>query len=1755
MRTRRSYFLITTNVTILRRRSRKQTSNVVEPEIRTIVEMADNRTMAQMLQAPIEGYEDSIVVPPINANNFELKQTHPEVPNTTIKLLLFSFSLEGEAQTWHDKEPPHSILTWEDLVSKFINQFFPPYKTTYLRNEITNFLQKPNETFNEAWERFKDLLRQCPHHGFFELHQLDTFYNALNPNDQDALDFAAGGNFLDKIPRECLSIIESKSKVRYSRSRVTDSRANTNAPPSSSSPSNSFDLQQIAASLEDKLDIRMSRFKKSLNDMKASFVTPTAPIKAVEEQFQTVAVGNFIQGNHHQNISSQMRPPGFNQPNQQNQNRYQGNNFNSNQNRQNNQGAVYQNRPLIPPPGVEQEPTVATKDTKLPSTEDIHPPSVQVQEEPIEKPSVVIPKAKANLLYPSRLAKEKLHEKDDILATKFMEIFRDLHFELSFADALVHMPKFVPMFKKLLNNKNKLIELTKTPLNENCSAVVLMKLSEKLGDSGRFLIPCDFLEFDNCLALADLGASINLMPLSIWRKLRLPTLNDTKMVLELADRTISKPIGVAENVFVKAGKFYFPADFVVLDFIADPRVPLILGRPFLSTAHAIINVHEREIILRQDKQSLTLQCVDTPSIKKFEQLNKIDFIDAGERDFYSEEIENFLNDDSIPIGVENFEFNMEEDILFLKRLLKSSNKNLVPIPRECEVTSDNGSESIEPVKDDSSVLMTFSNPLFDNDEINSDELESHDESNFVESTSNHDTVKFDNLDEFSGPLIPIHIAEEERIRREHADYINRMEMLFTINLLSRPSVNYNTNVESILSLSIPVQDNDSQWEEIDIITSTDDVLPPGVENDDSDGEVDAIDDLRVDNSISNSEYESSESEESDFDNPPVPLPPPEPPDEEFDFEIDFGDEISVVRNTVVKFECIDARVKLDVSNDENDDYSYFMFDKVISFLSAESEDTIFDPVAIRSGLQFFKAQYAQCSISKGMFHRKIDIEDHSFSSNFKVELFLFNSNNCIGSVKNGRPKIRGNLLSSISRITKSVGKVNLPTSTSMFSAIPTGLWSCVLLGLVEYYLEGIQKVDQIACQSQSKSDGGKNRLMKAVRSSSHVSKVPSLSSSSHVFASPVSDKGNIIRRTASFLSFAKDLWNACKQYGYVVDAFIPNKRSKADIEFTLMLLDSREQRCITAVSNSVIMGRKDNSNSCAHAVKGCSQVNREVDSNPALILDESCVNQQDYSCCLNGKVKDFGSLSHLKVVLGNKGFDNIELRYLGGLWIMIEFISMEAYWVRAKEVLGWVLNFVEQNDEDSESDDENFEGEFKEEFVISDKELEGENKVNVVPDTVFEKEIPKSNGGEDSGSGAVRENGEERKVFADLNSSSKNNWSMKDGTKSVVLGHFKKVESPRTGRSILLLMDELIKEGQTMGYNMDGCMKNMEEIIEGNWVTNGKLLLIILVYSLQELIEKKLLCDYLWRAIDNWKGKVIIIGDFNKVRNKNERFGLTFNVKGVNTFNSFILSAGLEEVPLGGYLSDHRPILLRESTYDYGPTPFCFFHYWFEVDGFEKLVNEAWYEAPVDASNAMLNLMNKLKYLKRRFEHGMDVNMPLKHRYHRLYALELKKNIEVAAKLAQASLVGVGFGRVEGFSIASVRKLLDDRRLSYVSSKTCWIKVVPIKSMDIVSILYPICGITVDSARHLFFNFHVAKAIFQKICRWWDVGFIEVSSYEEWSSWILNLRVSVKHKRLLEGACFPQWWHIWSFRNKRDFGSGFPSKASIFEDVVLRSFY
>ncbi|GKA89439.1 reverse transcriptase domain-containing protein, partial [Tanacetum coccineum] len=184
------------------------------------------------------------------------------------------------------------------------------------------------------------------------------------------------------------------------------------------------------------------------------------------------------------------------------------------------------------------------------------------------------------------------------------------------------------MLKSLLSNKEKLIELAKTPLNENCSAVILKKLPEKLRDPGKFLIPCGFSEL-KCKALADLGASINLMPLSVWKKLGLLELISTQMILELANREICTPVGIAKDVFVSVGKFTFPTDFVIVDYESDPRVPLILGRPFLQTARALINVHVEGMILRDGNERLILNMRhDTSSYSTQPHQESINMIDV-----------------------------------------------------------------------------------------------------------------------------------------------------------------------------------------------------------------------------------------------------------------------------------------------------------------------------------------------------------------------------------------------------------------------------------------------------------------------------------------------------------------------------------------------------------------------------------------------------------------------------------------------------------------------------------------------------------------------------------------------------------------------------------------------------------------------------------------------------------------------------------------------------------------------------------------------------------------------------------------------------------------------------------------------------------------------------------------------------------------------------------------------------------------------
>nr|GFA61571.1 reverse transcriptase domain-containing protein [Tanacetum cinerariifolium] len=259
--------------------------------------------------------------------------------------------------------------------------------------------------------------------------------------------------------------------------------------------------------------------------------------------------------------------------------------------------------PSISPPVVENAPE-ATKDTVIPTnngnTEDVQPQTVSSKppvstSEPANTPvRASKPNLQASIPYPFRRNDESNREKPKDQIEKFYQLFKDMSFEISFTDALILMLKFASTLKALISNKERLSEMARTLLNEHCSAVLLKNLPEKLGDPGKFLIPWDFLGMAECLALADLGVSINLMPYYVWKKLSLPDLTPTCMTLELADRSISRPVGVAEDVYVKVGSFHFLADFVVVDFDADPRVPLILERPFLKTRRALIDIFEGE---------------------------------------------------------------------------------------------------------------------------------------------------------------------------------------------------------------------------------------------------------------------------------------------------------------------------------------------------------------------------------------------------------------------------------------------------------------------------------------------------------------------------------------------------------------------------------------------------------------------------------------------------------------------------------------------------------------------------------------------------------------------------------------------------------------------------------------------------------------------------------------------------------------------------------------------------------------------------------------------------------------------------------------------------------------------------------------------------------------------------------------------------------------------------------------------------------
>ncbi|GJS55269.1 reverse transcriptase domain-containing protein [Tanacetum coccineum] len=772
---------------------------------------------------PLPGLLNPTLLHPVPDKFLEITQhmTQNGVSDDALRLSLFPYSLTHHAIAWYDRLPRNSIRSFDDMIRKFLSKYFPPSMVTKLRNEITKFEQKPHESLFEAWERYKLSIDRCPNHNMLLVTQIDTFYNGLTLSHRDTINAAAGGTFMQKTPEECYELIENMT-AHHNHWDTSATRDETSRNISSTTTTESPEVvRQLEMMNKNFLD--MMRQIQSVKSVSPKCETCGGPhsfteCPAVDGYTQEAAYattgnhnsgGNSYQPQGDRNLLSYrsnnyLGPPGFNQPNvQNNQNRYnqnqnqgnyqapnnqgRGQNFNQGNNNyqapnfqapnyqaqvgpsndlsnyiktnevnmramqnqinnmktelknefktsmtnQNNEiknmlsnflqiqspsgsgslpsntvanprgdvkaittrSGVSYDGPTIPPtpsplPKEVERETEATKDkvqnTSLESTAHVQPPVVQ---DPIPEPEVAPkPNPKPSIPYPSRLNDQKLREKANNQMLKFLQIFQKLHFDISFADALLHMPKFASTFKSLLSNKEKLFELANTPLNENCSAVLLKQLPEKLGDPGKFLIPCDFPELDECLALANLGASINLMPLSMWKKLSLPELTSTRMTLKLADQSVTHPKGVAEDVFVKVETFYFLADFVVVDYDVDPRVPLILGRPFLRTARALIDVHD--VSCKEYAQEV-LGFLDSSTSGNPTPLDPIiassspSFTPFKGGDLNLEEIETYLRTPDELSNLDDDYYDTEGDILYLEKLLKEDPyPNLLPMKND-----------------------------------------------------------------------------------------------------------------------------------------------------------------------------------------------------------------------------------------------------------------------------------------------------------------------------------------------------------------------------------------------------------------------------------------------------------------------------------------------------------------------------------------------------------------------------------------------------------------------------------------------------------------------------------------------------------------------------------------------------------------------------------------------------------------------------------------------------------------------------------------------------------------------------------------------------------------------------------------------------------------------------------------------------------------------------------------------------------------
>nr|GEU58527.1 reverse transcriptase domain-containing protein [Tanacetum cinerariifolium] len=489
------------------------------------------------------------------------------------------------------------------MAKMFLGKYFPPSMVTKLRNEITNFCQRPDESLFEAWKCYKISFDRCPNHNMLPVTQIDTFYNGLTLRQRDTINAAAGGTFMKRRPEEFYDLIKNMT------AHHNDWDTSAQQSESSSSITSSSDQEIIALKAE------MAEINKNL--MKV-LQPPLAKPRMGTTKEETNSSKELVMVQTRLHLSSStLSSPGL------------PSSCSSTMNTASSLGSGTLPSNTITNPkedlkGITTRSGTASQGPTIPTTSSSLPKVVE-RETKVTKDTVPPTNNRSTKdVQPSVVKIETLIPNSEPVVAPVVE------------------PVFEP---SLLTNKDKLFEVDRTLLNEHCSMVLLKKLPEKLRDPDKFLIPCDFSGMDDCLALADLDASINLMPLSVWNKLSLPELTPTLMTLELADRLISRPIGVAKDVFVKVGKFHFPIDFVFVDFDADPRGPLILKRFFLKTRRALIDVYAGELTLRVNNEAVTFNLDQTSRyLANYNDMmvNRIDVIDMACEE-YSQEVLGFSN--------------------------------------------------------------------------------------------------------------------------------------------------------------------------------------------------------------------------------------------------------------------------------------------------------------------------------------------------------------------------------------------------------------------------------------------------------------------------------------------------------------------------------------------------------------------------------------------------------------------------------------------------------------------------------------------------------------------------------------------------------------------------------------------------------------------------------------------------------------------------------------------------------------------------------------------------------------------------------------------------------------------------------------------------------------------------------------------------------------------------------------------------------